>query len=61
MKVKFLQYFQGVEVDPYSYHPGDEAELDNALAKRLIANGQAVAVQIAPKKTAAKGADDAKK
>lgn len=58
MNVRFLQYYQGAEIDPLSYHPGDEADLDDELAERLIGNRQAE--EIKPKRTV-KGASDAKK
>lgn len=51
MKVKFLEFYQGVKTYPYAYNAGDVAEVDDATGAELVAMGKAEEVK--PQKKAA--------
>lgn len=48
MKVKFLQDFQGRETREAFYKQGQEVELPDNMAQRLVADGRARVVTPAP-------------
>lgn len=51
MKVKFVEFYQGVKTYPYSFDVNDVADLDDAVGAELVAMGKAEEVK--PQKKAA--------
>lgn len=45
MKVKFVEFYQGVKTYPHSYNPGDVAEVDDEAGAELVAMGKAEEVK----------------
>lgn len=62
MKVKFLEFYQGVKTYPHSYQPGEMAEVSDEAGAELIAMGRAEEVKpgrkTASKRAAKKGIVD---
>jgi hypothetical protein len=60
MKVKFVEFYQGVKTYPHSYNAGDVVEIDDEAGAELIAMGKAEEVKPAakPKAKAKEAADE---
>ncbi len=54
MRVVFLVDFQGVHTNEVRYEAGAEAEIEDAVAKEMIANGWVEEVKPPAKETKAK-------
>jgi len=57
MKVKFVEFYQGVKTHPHAYYPGDVAEVDDEAGAELIDMGKAEQVKVT-RSTKAKGKND---
>lgn len=58
MKVKFVEFYQGVKTYPHAYYPGDVADVADEAGAELIAMGKAEEVK--PSRKPAKEADSEK-